>query len=157
MFGTSLYRYHTATCAWLLLLSVITSVYAGVLLSFLTVPTHVKVVANFRELLEAISKGPHRVYGMKGTFFVPFLRSSEEKYLRLIGDKIHENHWHISANEIFANALKGENSATIGSAIFICYCTTFTRRFSSQMRRFLLQLLDSLSRKFSVVRLNCGT
>ncbi|GFR20417.1 putative glutamate receptor [Trichonephila clavata] len=105
-------------CAWFLLTSLMTSVYAGVLLSFLTVPSHVKTVADFWELSEAIAKGTHRVYGMKGTFLVPFLRSSEEKYLRLIGDKIHENGWYISANEISANPLKGENSATIGSVIF---------------------------------------
>ncbi|GFY67464.1 putative sodium-dependent multivitamin transporter [Trichonephila inaurata madagascariensis] len=101
--------------AWFLLTSVITSVYAGVLLSFLTVPSHEKTVATFRELSEALAEGTHSVYTAKGTFLVPFLRSSDEEYLRLIGDKIDENDWYISGVEMSINPLKGENSATIGS------------------------------------------
>ncbi|GFY61324.1 putative glutamate receptor [Trichonephila inaurata madagascariensis] len=102
-------------CAWLLLTSVMTSVYAGVLLSFLTVPSQGKTVSTFRELSEALSEGTHSVYATKGTFLVPFLRSSEEEYLRLIGEKIDENDWYISGAEMSKSPLKGENSATIGS------------------------------------------
>ncbi|GFY48699.1 hypothetical protein TNIN_414331 [Trichonephila inaurata madagascariensis] len=79
--------------SWLMFAVTISFIYSGTLLSFLASPSEPKTVETFQELSVAVAIGTHRVYGMKGTFYVPFLLNSKDEEFELIGKKMVENNW----------------------------------------------------------------
>ncbi|GFR08821.1 glutamate receptor ionotropic, delta-2 [Trichonephila clavata] len=91
---------------WLLFSFIMSSVFSGVLLSFLATPSKVETIKNFRELSKAVERGTHRVYTLKGTFAVPFFLNSKEPYFRLLGNAIEQNNWYIKSEELLHNPLK---------------------------------------------------
>ncbi|GFY77133.1 lig_chan-Glu_bd domain-containing protein [Trichonephila inaurata madagascariensis] len=94
---------------WLLFSFIMSSVFSGVLLSFLATPSKVETIKNFRELSKAVERGTHRVYTLKGTFAVPFFLNSKEPYFRLLGNAIEQNNWYIRMEELLHNPLKNKD------------------------------------------------
>ncbi|GFR09907.1 glutamate receptor ionotropic, delta-2 [Trichonephila clavata] len=96
--------------SWMLFAFIMSSVYSGALSSFLVLPSEVKSVENYRELSEAVAKGSHRAYTLKGTNHASFLRHYPEHYLQSLGKMIEENDWHITADEMTQDPLKNKYS-----------------------------------------------
>ncbi|GFY53868.1 hypothetical protein TNIN_35501 [Trichonephila inaurata madagascariensis] len=86
--------------SWLVFAVILSSIYSGTLLSFLAVPSEPKTVETFEELSEAVARGTHRVYSMKGDNALPFLLHSADTQLQLLGKKMKQNNWLMSADEI---------------------------------------------------------
>ncbi|GFR04530.1 lig_chan-Glu_bd domain-containing protein [Trichonephila clavata] len=76
------------------------SVYSGALSSFLVLPSEGKSVETFIELSEAVAKGSHRVYTMKGAKPCRISASLSEHYLQFLGKMIEENDWYITADQM---------------------------------------------------------
>ncbi|GFR13348.1 lig_chan-Glu_bd domain-containing protein [Trichonephila clavata] len=105
--------------SWLVFAVTMSSIHSGTLLSFLALPSEPKTVETFEELSEAVTKGTHRVYSMKGDNAMPFLLNSKDAKLQLIGKKMKENNWLMSAEEMTKDPLKNEYSAVVaGNYIF---------------------------------------
>ncbi|GFS65661.1 glutamate receptor ionotropic, delta-1 [Trichonephila clavipes] len=96
--------------SWMLFAFIMSSVYSGVLSSFLVLPSEGKIVGTFRDLSEAVLKGSHRAYTLKGTNHAAFLRHYPEPYLQSLGKMIEENHWHITADAMTQDPLKTKYS-----------------------------------------------
>ncbi|GFY71145.1 lig_chan-Glu_bd domain-containing protein [Trichonephila inaurata madagascariensis] len=96
--------------SWMLFAFVMSSVYSGALSSFLVLPSEGKSVENYRELSEAVAKGTHRAYTMKGANHASFLRHCPEHYLQFLGKMIEENMWYITADEMTQDPLKKKYS-----------------------------------------------
>ncbi|GBN49049.1 Glutamate receptor ionotropic, delta-1 [Araneus ventricosus] len=79
--------------SWLLFTQLISCFYSSVLLSFLTKPLIQKVVRNFRELSNVVSKGYLECFASKRTNIRPFLLHSEEEYLKNLGETIERKDW----------------------------------------------------------------
>ncbi|GFY63306.1 lig_chan-Glu_bd domain-containing protein [Trichonephila inaurata madagascariensis] len=98
---------------WLLFSCVMSTVFSGVLLSFLAKPSKAPIIKNFRELSRAVDRGTHHVYSLNGTLTVPFFLNSKEPYLRLLGRMIEQNNWYIPREEMINNPLKNTHSAIV--------------------------------------------
>ncbi|GFY63307.1 lig_chan-Glu_bd domain-containing protein [Trichonephila inaurata madagascariensis] len=94
---------------WLLFSFIMSSVFSGVLLSFLATPSKVETIKNFKELSKAVESGTHRVYTLKGNFAIPFFLNSKEPYFRLLGNAIEQNNWYIRMEELLRNPLKSKD------------------------------------------------
>ncbi|GFS59746.1 uncharacterized protein NPIL_697521 [Nephila pilipes] len=103
-------------CTWMLFAFIMSSIHSATLLSFIAFPSEPKTVENLRELSEALAKGTHSVYGLKGSNYMNLLLNFKDEYLQLIGSKIVENQWYITAEELSQNPLKNESSAVLGPA-----------------------------------------
>ncbi|GFW89291.1 uncharacterized protein TNCV_4934591 [Trichonephila clavipes] len=104
---------------WLLSSFIMSSVFSGVLLSFLATPSKVEPIKNFRELSKAVESGTHRVYTLKGTFAVPFFLNSKEPYFRLLGYAIEQNNWYIRMEEMLHNPLKSKDVSIVCPSEFL--------------------------------------
>ncbi|GBN62156.1 hypothetical protein AVEN_156072-1 [Araneus ventricosus] len=81
--------------SWLLFTLLISCFYSSVLLSFLTKPLIPKVIRNFQELSDVVSKGYLECYASKQSYVLPYLLHSEEEYLKNLGKTIVKNDWNI--------------------------------------------------------------
>ncbi|GFW20923.1 putative glutamate receptor [Trichonephila clavipes] len=108
-------RWKLVIGCWFVFASTISFIYSCTLLSFLALPSEPKTVKTFEELSEAVEEGTHRAYSMKGSFFASFLQNSKDLKLQLLGEKIMQNNWLLSAEEMSTDPLKNEYSAAIGS------------------------------------------
>ncbi|GFY73137.1 lig_chan-Glu_bd domain-containing protein [Trichonephila inaurata madagascariensis] len=105
--------------SWLVFAVIMSSIHSGTLLSFLALPSEPKTVETFEELSEAVARGTHRVYSMKGDIVIPFLMNSTDTTLQLMGKKMKQNNWLMSAEEMTKDPLKNEYSAVIaGNYLF---------------------------------------
>ncbi|GFQ90364.1 lig_chan-Glu_bd domain-containing protein [Trichonephila clavata] len=101
--------------SWLVFAVTMSSIHSGTLLSFLALPSEPKTVETFEELSEAVTKGTHRVYSMKGDNVIPFFLNSKDAKLQLIGKKMKENNWLMSAEEMSKDPLNNEYKAVVGA------------------------------------------
>ncbi|GFY51063.1 putative glutamate receptor [Trichonephila inaurata madagascariensis] len=114
-FPTDWNRWKLVIGCWFVFAGTISFIYSCTLLAFLALPSEPKTVETFEELSEAVVEGTHRAYSMKGSFFASFLQNSKDKKLQLLGEKIMQNNWLLSAEEMSTDPLKNEYSAAIGS------------------------------------------
>ncbi|GFQ66548.1 lig_chan-Glu_bd domain-containing protein [Trichonephila clavata] len=110
MFHRQINEWKVIFLSWMLFAFIMSSVYSGALSSFLVLPSEEKSVETFRELSEAVAKGSHRAYTMKGANHAAFLRRCPERYLQFLGKMIEENDWYITADEMTQNPLKNKYS-----------------------------------------------
>ncbi|GFY45828.1 lig_chan-Glu_bd domain-containing protein [Trichonephila inaurata madagascariensis] len=110
MFHKEINEWKVIFLSWMLFAFIMSSVYSGALSSFLVLPSQEKSVETFRELSEAVAKGSHRAYTLKGTNHASFLRQCPEHYLQFLGKIIEDNNWHITADEMTQNPLKKKYS-----------------------------------------------
>ncbi|GFS58420.1 lig_chan-Glu_bd domain-containing protein [Trichonephila inaurata madagascariensis] len=110
MFHRKINEWKVIFLSWLLFTFIMSSVYSGALSSFLVLPAEGKIVENYRELSEAVSKGSHRAYTLNGTNHAAFMRHYPEPYLQSLGKMIEENDWHITADEMTQDPLKTKYS-----------------------------------------------
>ncbi|GFT95241.1 putative glutamate receptor [Nephila pilipes] len=106
---------------WLLFSCVVSSIFSGILLSYLAKPSKVETIKNFRELSAAVERGTHRVYSVRGTIAVPFLLNSKERYLRLLGRTIERNGWYVPPDKIKEFLLKSSDSVVLGSRAYLMF------------------------------------
>ncbi|GFW84833.1 glutamate receptor ionotropic, delta-1 [Trichonephila clavipes] len=105
--------------SWLVFAVIMSSIHSGTLLSFLALPSEPKTVETYEELSEAVARGTHRVYCMKGDNALPFLLNSPDTKLQSIGKMMKQNNWLMSADEMTKDPLKNEYSAVIaGNYLF---------------------------------------
>ncbi|GFS60953.1 lig_chan-Glu_bd domain-containing protein [Trichonephila clavipes] len=95
------------------------SVFSGALLSFLATPSNVETIKNFKELSEAVKRGTHRAYCVKGTIVVPVLLNSKESYLRQLGRTMEQNNWYLRPEDILNNPMKLLESVIVGSSEYV--------------------------------------
>ncbi|GFR20093.1 glutamate receptor ionotropic, delta-2 [Trichonephila clavata] len=107
-------KHRITTFTWLVFALMISYFHSAILLSFLAIPTDFQKVRNFRQLSAAIEDGTHRAYTLKSSNYVNYLLNCHEDYLKFIGEKIEENHWDITAEEMTKNPLKNKSSAILG-------------------------------------------
>ncbi|GFW84917.1 glutamate receptor ionotropic, delta-1 [Trichonephila clavipes] len=110
MFHRPINEWKIIFLSWMLFAFVMSSVYSGALSSFLVLPSEGKSVETYRELSEAVAKGSHRVYTMKGANHASFLRRCPEHYLQFLGKMVEENNWYITADEMTQDPLKKKYS-----------------------------------------------
>ncbi|GFS33657.1 putative glutamate receptor, partial [Nephila pilipes] len=110
IFHKGIYNWKIIFTSWLLFAFVMSSAYSGELLSFLTLPSEAKTVETFQELAEAVAKGSHRVYALRGSQFVAALKGSPEQHLRFLGKMIEKNDWYVTADDMTQNPLKKKDS-----------------------------------------------
>ncbi|GFR32892.1 glutamate receptor ionotropic, delta-2 [Trichonephila clavata] len=110
MFHRQINEWKVIFLSWLLFAFIMSSVYSGALSSFLVLPSEGKSVETFPELSEAVAKGSHRVYTMKGANHAAFLRRCREHYLQFLGKMIEENDWYITADQMTQNPLEKKYS-----------------------------------------------
>lgn len=87
---------------WWLFAIVISTCYSGTLLSFLTFPFPGETVETFRQLAEAVKKGTHQSYVIKGSLTTSYLLGSNAEHLQYLGESIEKNEWYtmVPANGI---------------------------------------------------------
>ncbi|GFS58417.1 lig_chan-Glu_bd domain-containing protein [Trichonephila inaurata madagascariensis] len=110
MFHKQINEWKVIFLSWMLFAFIMSSVYSGALSSFLVLPSEGKVVETFVDLSEAVLKGSHRAYTLKGTNHAAFLRHYPEQYLQSLGKMIEENDWHITADEMTQDPLEKKYS-----------------------------------------------
>ncbi|GFS90773.1 lig_chan-Glu_bd domain-containing protein, partial [Nephila pilipes] len=110
VFHKRIYNWKIIFTSWLLFAFVMSSAYSGALLSFLTLPSEAKTVETFLELAEAVAKGSHRVYALRGSPFVSILKRSPEQHFQFLGNMIEKHDWYVTADEMTQNPLKKKDS-----------------------------------------------
>ncbi|GFS33654.1 lig_chan-Glu_bd domain-containing protein [Nephila pilipes] len=106
IFHKKIYNWKIIFMSWLVFAFVMSSAYSGALLSFLTLPSEAKTVETFRELADAVAKGSHRVYSLRGAQSILLLRNAAEPHLQFLGNIVIDNDWFITADEMTRNPLK---------------------------------------------------
>ncbi|GFT35588.1 glutamate receptor ionotropic, delta-1 [Nephila pilipes] len=84
---------------WFIFTSIISFVYSASLLSFLTVPLQAIPIRNFQQLSDAVQKGSHRCFLLKGTSTIPFLLKASHEHLRSLGKTIVSNGWYYNVSD----------------------------------------------------------
>lgn len=91
----------TQLILWSYLSMVLGTCYTGTLLSYMTVPMKPKNIETFKELSEAVKKGTHRCFALKGSNQVPLLLSKDELYLQELGKAIDKNNWYFPVKNLY--------------------------------------------------------
>ncbi|GIY37161.1 glutamate receptor ionotropic, delta-1 [Caerostris darwini] len=86
--------------SWCVLALLISMFYSSMLLSFLTVPLEKEPIKNFLELSQAVKKGTYRCFSVKGSSMFNILQSSNQEYLRYLGNIMEEKRWFYDMNNM---------------------------------------------------------
>lgn len=85
---------------WLLCALVLSSSYSGALLAYLTLPTQSKTVENFSELSDAVAKGTHKAYALRGSSTPHYLNETRQDHLEFLAKSIDDNGWFFDLKDI---------------------------------------------------------
>lgn len=97
---------------WSLFCIVISCSYSAAFHSFLTVPLRDEAIENFHQLSQAVQKGTHKCYSLKGSSQISELLSSNSQK-RILGEAIESNSWYNNISDVIAGRQINRHSSVL--------------------------------------------